>query len=254
MSDGSNLLNEVVSFLDAFAFPIVLGIATAIMFRWTGRLYSRYRERGQERMGLYVTGALSTWALLFLITSPYWLLSVIVEGVPLRFHLEEFRLTTPLRPEAMVNWSAGLLLAMGIVAWISSAIQEMLKIRTTRIRMLLQPTTPAETATWSLLVSPTAGFCEEVVFRSMLVPFAIRETGDLWLGVAAASFAFGVVHFPQGLTGVFAITAMGAILAIGLIFTGSIWPSIVAHALYNMAVPFLFRVDDEGAEPALPVH
>lgn len=32
--------------------------------------------------------------------------------------------------------------------------------------------------------------------------------------------------------------------------TGSLWPSIVAHALYDMAVPFLSRMDAVPSDPA----
>jgi membrane protease YdiL (CAAX protease family) len=236
VNDASSLIAEAIRFFNAFGFPLALGATAGLLFWWSGRIYTRYRDSGHERMGLYLSAAIQSWSMLLLITAPYWLVGVVLKGYPIERYLAELSLLAPASPEIMINWSAGLLLAMAAVAWIASAIQEALKIQPTRVRLLLQPTTTAETATWSLLVSPTAGICEEILFRSMLVPFAIRE--------------FGVVHFTQGLTGILATAAMGAILAMGLIFTGSVWPSIVAHALYNMAVPFLFRIDEAEPEPA----
>lgn len=249
MSITSYLPTEVASFIDAFGFPLALGAVAGLAFSWIGRLYRHFRERGQERMGLYLASALQQWTFLVLLTSPYWLLDVILGGRPLAFHLEELRLVATPIPEQMVYWSTGLLLAMTATAWITGALQEALKIPPTRTRLLLQPGTSAETTVWCLVVSPTAGICEEILFRSMLVPFAIGATGDPWLGAAAASLVFGIVHFQQGLTGILATAVMGAILAAGMIFSGSIWPCIVAHALYNMAVPILYRLEEALPEP-----
>jgi membrane protease YdiL (CAAX protease family) len=219
-----------------------------LAFRWSGRIYTRHKERGDERMGVYLSAIVQTWTFLLLFTAPYWLVGALLKNEPVARQLRELYLSAPIDPHSMIYWSAGLLLAMGAVAWISSAIQDALKIPPTRLRILMQPTTTRETMTWVLLVAPTAGFCEEIVFRSMLVPFAEREIGDLWLAIAATSALFGVVHFSQGLTGILATAAMGVILAIGLVFSGSVWPSIVAHTLYNMAVPFLFRLGDDVIE------
>jgi membrane protease YdiL (CAAX protease family) len=250
VNGATNFLTEAGRFVDTFGLPLAVGAVVGLTFWWIGRVYTRYRDRGEERMGLYLASALQLWIFLLILTSPYWLVGVILRGQPVERYLLDLSLFAPHEPHALIYWSAGLLLALGVVAWAASAIQQAMRIPPTRVRMLLQPETTRETATWALLVSPTAGICEEIMFRSMLVPFATRELGgDIWLGVAAASLVFGAVHFTQGLTGVLATAAMGAILAVGLISTGSVWPSIIAHTLYNMAVPFLFRVH-AGSEAA----
>jgi membrane protease YdiL (CAAX protease family) len=248
-------VNELVTFLDAvveFAthntFAISMGIVFALTMVWTDRIYESYRSAGRERMGLYLAASIQTWLTLAILTSPYWLLSVVIHGAPLENHLRSLHLTTPIAQSEMVNWSATLLLAMAMIAWIATTAQEALRLKPTRIRRLMQPTTPGETVTWSLLVAPSAGVCEEVLFRGMLLPFVIREADDVNLGIAASSLLFGLMHYTQGALGVLATSAMGVVSALGAVYSGSIWPCIAAHTLYNMAVPFLFRLD--GTEAA----
>lgn len=250
MDDTSTVLSAADRFATAVLLLLPVIVATLLALRWSGRSYARYKSQGQERMGFYLAAIVQTWALFLLFTAPYWFVGAILKNESVSLQLSDLYLVTPIRPDSMIYSSASLLLAMAALAWIASAIQEALKIPPTRIRILMQPTTTRETAVWILLVSPTAGICEEILFRSMLVPFAVREIGDPWLGVAAASAVFGIVHFTQGIVGVLATAVMGVILAVGLLSTGSVWPSIIAHALYNMAVPFLFRVDETSFQPS----
>ena len=71
------------------------------------------------------------------------------------------------------------------------------------------------------------------------------------LSVALSSALFGLVHAAYGPLNVLATGAMGVVLALGFVYTGSLWPSIVAHTLYDMAVPFLARIDDTPGMPAV---
>lgn len=220
----------------------ILAVALVLLLRWMGRLYKRYQDAGQERLGLYVVGSMQSWLFLFLFTLSVWL-PLGLGKISLAQVQSRLWLNLP-EPNVMVLWSAGLALALAAIAFAITEIEDALKIPPTRHRILMQPRTIGETAVWSLIVSPTAGFCEEVLFRGVLFFALMDMTHDVWLSVALASTLFGIVHAPQGLVAVLGTAAIGAVLALGFVFTGSLWPSIIAHTLYDMAVPFLSRLDE----------
>lgn len=77
---------------------------------------------------------------------------------------------------------------------------------------------------------------EELLFRGIL--FAWLRRWGLPVGVAASSLVFGIFH---GFSIVFVAAAiLGAMLALLYEWSGSLWPSIVAHAANNV---FSFTVE-----------
>src|SRR5262245_43814417 len=86
---------------------------------------------------------------------------------------------------------------------------------------------------WFMLVSVTAGICEELVYRGFLV-WALRP----WLGLfgaAGLSLLFcGLGHAYLGRSGVVRATIVGAVLGALALLTGSILPSIVLHAMLDL--------------------
>ena len=91
---------------------------------------------------------------------------------------------------------------------------------------------------WQLaLVALAAGLGEELMFRGLLQAGLARwltVPGGVWLALVAASLVFGAFHW---LNTTYAILAALAGVYFGwlLIATGSLWPPIVAHALYDFA-------------------
>ncbi len=93
-----------------------------------------------------------------------------------------------------------------------------------------------------IIMSFTAGFCEEAVFRGYLMT-RIRMIGNFpsWtIPVILSSLIFGVPHLYQGFAGVVVITVLGAIFAISYIRYKTIWPAIIAHFFLdslNLIIP-----------------
>ncbi len=82
-----------------------------------------------------------------------------------------------------------------------------------------------------VLMSFTAGYCEEAVFRGYLMT-RIRLLGKFnsWtIPVIVSSVLFGIPHLYQGFAGVVVITILGAIFSISYIRYRTIWPAIIAH-------------------------
>lgn len=92
-----------------------------------------------------------------------------------------------------------------------------------------------------VLVSFTAGFCEEVMFRGYLLSrLRLMFNTKSWvMPVIASSLAFGICHAYQGIPGLIIITTYGVMFALLYIRTGSIWPGIIAHSLQDLGALFV---------------
>lgn len=94
------------------------------------------------------------------------------------------------------------------------------------------------------IVSLAAGLGEELLFRGFVqagLSSLIGGEYGPWIALAIASVAFGVCHW---LNTTYAILAMAAGLYFGLLllWTGSLWTPIVAHAAYDfVALIYLVR-------------
>ena len=106
---------------------------------------------------------------------------------------------------------------------------------------------------WFRALSVTAGICEEVLYRGYLIWYATAYVG-LWPAAALSAVVFGVGHAYQGAAGVVKTGVLGAIFALIYLWTGSLWPSILAHATIDLTTGIVARkvVDSEPliAEPA----
>lgn len=77
------------------------------------------------------------------------------------------------------------------------------------------------------LIAVGGAFAEELLFRAALVPI---------LGVVASAIVFGALHFAGRATYVTWMawaTAMGVLLGLLFVYSGSLLPPLVAHALIN---------------------
>ena len=104
----------------------------------------------------------------------------------------------------------------------------------------LLPNTGAERAVF-ILLSLSAGVCEEILFRGFLI--RLLHDGALALPLAGAlalsSLLFGLGHAYQGFKGMLGTAIAG--LAMGLLFllTGNLIPAMVLHAVLDMQVVYV---------------
>ena len=96
----------------------------------------------------------------------------------------------------------------------------------------LAPRNPAESRAFAM-VSVTAGICEEIVYRGMLMGALIPALG-LWPAVALSSVIFGMGHVYQGMTGIIKTTLVGVFMALLTVFSGSLLVAIVLHAIIDL--------------------
>jgi uncharacterized protein len=93
----------------------------------------------------------------------------------------------------------------------------------------LLPKGPLEMVLWVVL-SMTAGFCEETVFRGYVLRQFYALTGMAPVAVVAQALLFGSVHLYQGVKGAIAIACYGALFGILAISRNSLRPGMIQHA------------------------
>ena len=99
------------------------------------------------------------------------------------------------------------------------------------------PQTKQELAWFNLGVSPTAGFCEELIFRGYLIWLLTPQVG-LVGAIVLSSVLFGLNHIYQGWAGVLKTGVMGLIFALVFWATGSLVAAIILHILVDVFAGF----------------
>jgi membrane protease YdiL (CAAX protease family) len=93
----------------------------------------------------------------------------------------------------------------------------------------LLPQSPAEMVVWVLL-SVTAGFCEETVFRGYFQKQFFALTGRVEIAIVLQAIVFGIGHVYQGTKSAFVITIYGALFGILAAKRKSLRPGMMQHA------------------------
>ncbi len=94
----------------------------------------------------------------------------------------------------------------------------------------LNPRGGAEVTLW-VMMSITAGFCEELLFRGYLQQQFQALTGSMVLAVSAQGILFGMAHWYQGAKMMIVITVLGILFGVLAHWRKSLLPGMIAHAL-----------------------
>jgi uncharacterized protein len=123
--------------------------------------------------------------------------------------------------------------------------------QTAKAVFMLAPGSLPEIIVW-LILSATAGFCEEFVFRGYLQKQFRAITGSDAAGVAMQAVCFGIAHSYQGVKSIFTITVYGALFGVLAIYRNSLRPGMIQHAMQDsfagLALALLKRL---GKLPAI---
>jgi uncharacterized protein len=85
-----------------------------------------------------------------------------------------------------------------------------------------------------LLVSMTAGICEEAIYRGYLQRQFMALTKNISLGIILSAVVFGVSHAYQGFGHAFQIALLGGMSGILAHWRKSVRPGMFAHALQDI--------------------
>lgn len=136
-------------------------------------------------------------------------------------------------------WAVAFLLVSNLVLTLLALLLEMINITIPGEIELILPTNGTERIFW-ILLSITAGVCEETAFRGYLIT-RLRIFGKTksWLIPSIiASIAFGTGHAYQGLGGFILISIYGGMFALLYWRTKSLWPVVIAHTFQDFSALF----------------
>ena len=85
-----------------------------------------------------------------------------------------------------------------------------------------------------IVLSISAGICEELVFRGYLLQQFASAGQQIYLGVFFSSLIFGVAHGYEGARGMIAITIYGALFCLLAMRRGSLRTGMMAHAWHDI--------------------
>ncbi len=137
--------------------------------------------------------------------------------------------------------ATGLLVAAGTAtAFLFRALSARFGWRETAAVHAIMPTTPSERHLF-ILLAIVASTAEEIVFRGFLPLFLARWLGSAAAAALPATVAFGILHRYQGGHGMVRTAVLGLLLAGGVLWTGSLWPAILAHIILNLLFAFALR-------------
>jgi membrane protease YdiL (CAAX protease family) len=147
------------------------------------------------------------------------------------------------------GWGFGIAFAVGSVLQVvlvrrNPKAREKI-LRTFQRLAFILPSTREERA-WFVLVSITAGICEEVLYRGFLIRYLSDSPWHAGIVAAAAiaSISFGLAHGYQGLSGIVGTASIGAVMAVIFLSSGSLWLPMALHAIIDLRILFLLRPGD----------
>ncbi len=126
--------------------------------------------------------------------------------------------------------------AIGLgVVWVVSYVGSAAGLRESPVGRTLLPEGGLERR-WFVLIAALAAICEEYIYRGFLLHTISAWTGSAWLAAAITALSFGLAHGYQRLIGITRAGLLGFLLALPVIFTGSLFAAIVAHFWINSAI------------------
>jgi len=229
--------------------PAVVPLATALLalLVWYRLLAvgRALRARGEERLALYSDFAVISWGFVGAFFLVGWIDWKLGGNEPPSYVLWNLGLTRDIAVELLLGATAGLTLFYFAVAVVSARISLFFGEKESPYALALRPQMALERFVWVGAMSPTAGFCEEIVFRGIALSVAFTLGADAVIAVVVTSFLFALGHAVYGTTWMIGTMVLGIASAVVVLWTGSLWPAIIAHTLYDMTVYYVF--DDPAA-------
>ena len=229
----------MASFATVLAHLLVLFLVIAVPFRGARRyrvLMRRIDRHPELRVRFYVQGMLAQWLMLI----PLVVIAVGLGWSPSVLGLQA--------PTTFWLWgSVALILVLVVYAQVfyirrvastADGRSQLRKSMSGPLHML--PRTQKERNLW-LLLSLTAGICEEVLYRGFLPAYLVYifPGVPLVLAIVIAAVLFGLGHIYQKVTGVLGTGVMGLLFGFLYFFTGSLFLPMIVHALFDMRLLFI---------------
>jgi uncharacterized protein len=110
-----------------------------------------------------------------------------------------------------------------------------------RVLQIIMPRGLLELGVW-ILLSISAGFCEEFVFRGYLQKQFFALTGSDATAIAVQAIVFGAAHQYQGLKGMVSIAIYGALFGVLAKMRNSLRPGMIQHTMQDSTAGILLSL------------
>jgi len=215
--------------LYALVILLVLGIVSPLLGVWDFRRLMRWTEEGRAdaRRKTYNLILIMEWGITLALVG-WWLFA--------GRDLESLGLVSGYYGWRWLALGVGLAGAVFMIYQMTTVMRSSKELEKLRATMgdlrALAPRTPEEFRAFSL-VAVTAGICEEIMYRGVLMAVLVPVIG-LWPAVGLTSVIFGLGHVYQGLAGIVKTTLVGLVMALLTVFSGSLLVAIVLHAVIDL--------------------
>ena len=231
---------------DFWLIFLILGV----VLPWRG--YARMRElmalpevTSRDRVKMYLATIVFQWMLAAVVA---W--RAFARGLT----LQQLAIRGGSRPSVILVAICGAIL-IGAAHWANvrrmarSNHSNLERLRALGVRLF--PRTNGE-LTLFIVLSLTAGLCEEFLFRGFVMAAMLRAGLAIWLVVILSSVMFGVAHLYQGKGGSVGTGILGTVFALVRIAYHSLLPAVVWHAALDVVAGiagFRFIVAGQAVSP-----
>lgn len=224
-------------FVEAGFVVVMVVVVPALSYKTSKRL----ELLALPRLNLYLSAAFSQWMLTLLG-------ALVVLIAPFNFAAAGVR-TVP--GTSFLFWTGSLtgvsLAALGLVVLLEQ--RGWVPPEPELVHALI-PETRKEKLWAVFVIAPTAGLCEEFLYRGILLALLSQWLPSVVWAAAISSVAFGMAHVCQGASGIVRAALLGAMLSIPVVRLGSILPSTAAHFLIDAVAlawlgPRMIRRDNQ---------
>jgi membrane protease YdiL (CAAX protease family) len=191
------------------------------------------------RMAIYIMTMVWEWVLTF-----YVIWGLRMMRVPLREVIGE-KWHNPM--DALLDvaiaggfWLLSTLVLVGMAYALGLAKTHNIQAAREQISFLF-PHSGLEIIAWSVL-SATAGFCEEIIFRGYLQTQLARITGATWIGILGQAAVFGGAHAYEGWQRMIIIAVWGSMFGVLALLRRSLRPGMMAHGFHDFFTGIAGRV------------
>ena len=137
------------------------------------------------------------------------------------------------------TWTTSLIaLSAAILVGVVALAEALLMVRSPEERRKLWvrqiiPRNNAERAVW-VVSSIAAGATEEIIFRGVFFALVAAITRSIAAGAVISAIVFALAHFRQGWKSMAFIPAIALLFQWLIIYSGSLVPAMIVHAVYNI--------------------
>ncbi|HKQ58743.1 MAG TPA: CPBP family intramembrane glutamic endopeptidase [Candidatus Eisenbacteria bacterium] len=188
-----------------------------------GALTSERADRAlnRPRPSLY---ALSVWG-----TAQLLVVAVLLDWID---HWQTVRKAIAF-PRHGLWWILGCVAAHQVISFVAMFLRRVRRIPLEAGTARILPRSAGELAAFAPLAL-AAGVYEEFMYRGFVPDHLARWGLPLWLAVAIATLSFGLSHGYKSLVGMLRSALIGLVLAVPVLVTGTLLPSMIAHTIMDL--------------------